>query len=190
MGLVAYDRFKKPVFRGDLMKTGCIGWSFQFDAFNTRNLFRSPPGSRPSRSRQGFFLVAVFLALLFPALCLGEETVVRDRTGRILERRVQQGNTVKVYDATGKLLRTEKFQGDKTTVRDRAGKLLETDTQRGNRASIRDRTGKLVGTQQQQGNTVVVRDHQGRIVEQRVRHGNRVQVRDATGRLLRVETDR
>ncbi len=93
-------------------------------------------------------LIATILTSLLLLPCVGQDMVVRDRTGKILERRVQQGDITRIYDSQGHLLRTEKTHGDRTEIRDRTGKLLETEKQTGNKAAARDYTGKLLQTEQ------------------------------------------
>jgi len=60
------------------------------------------------------YLAAVILTLFLPVLTVGETVVVRDRAGRVVERQVKSGTTVRVYDGAGKLLRVEKSRSGQT----------------------------------------------------------------------------
>jgi hypothetical protein len=70
------------------------------------------PGLQRSTAVNGMRCLALVAAftIFVPVLGFGQETIVRDRTGKILERRVQQGDTVKVYDPNSKLREPRKFR--------------------------------------------------------------------------------
>jgi hypothetical protein len=77
------------------------------------------------------FIAVAFLLLVacLPAQGLAVETVVvRDRSGKAIEKRITRGNRTEIRSPSGRLLRVEIRKGKKIEVRDPSGRLLETET--------------------------------------------------------------
>ncbi len=62
--------------------------------------------------------------LLWPTIVFSGSTEVRDRNGRLIERRTYQDGTGVVRDANGTLKETWTRQGSSIVVRDRHGRIV------------------------------------------------------------------
>ncbi|GEM_PF-1925807 len=73
-------------------------------------------------------LVTTTLLLILPAWPMSAETVVvRDRSGKIIKKRITRGDRTEVRSATGKLIRIEIIRGDRKDIRTPTGKPLRTE---------------------------------------------------------------
>ncbi len=73
--------------------------------------------------------LALFLLSMLssPALSSAtERVVVRDRSGRVIERKIIRGKRTEIRSPNGKLLRVEIRKKDRIEVRSPSGRLLET----------------------------------------------------------------
>lgn len=62
-------------------------------------------------------LIATALLLIVPAWSYAETVVVRDRSGKVIERKITRGNRTEVRSPTGKLIRVETVKRDKKVIR-------------------------------------------------------------------------
>jgi hypothetical protein len=73
-------------------------------------------------------LLTTLMLLLIPAGSLADGTVVvRDPSGKIIEKRTTRGDRTEVRSPTGKLIRVEIRKNDRVEIRDPSGKLLRTE---------------------------------------------------------------
>lgn len=49
-------------------------------------------------------VIAVSITLISPSVGHGQTWIVRDRAGKVTEKKVQSGDRVKVYDPSGRLI--------------------------------------------------------------------------------------
>lgn len=68
--------------------------------------------------------IFIIVMLLWPGMVIGVSTTVRDRNGRLLERRTYEDGNGVVRDASGKLKETWTRQGDSIVVRYRYGRII------------------------------------------------------------------
>jgi len=68
----------------------------------------------------------LLLALLPAQSSAADVVVVRDRSGKVVERHVIKGNRKEIRSPNGKLLRVEIRRGDRIEVRAPNGRLIQT----------------------------------------------------------------
>lgn len=70
-------------------------------------------------------LVGTIVLLLLPTWSMGADTVViRDPSGKLIEKKITRGNRTEVRSPTGKLIRVEIRNKDRVEIRTPTGKLL------------------------------------------------------------------
>ena len=72
-------------------------------------------------------LVALTLANLLGSVLAGHKVVVRDPSGKVIERRYTTGNKTIVRDAKGRKIRVEIVRGKKREIRDPSGRLIRVE---------------------------------------------------------------
>jgi hypothetical protein len=73
-------------------------------------------------------LIATVSLLILPVWSLSDGTVeVRDRSGKLIEKRITRGNRTEIRSPTGKLLRVEIRKKDRVQIRTPTGKLLRVE---------------------------------------------------------------
>ncbi len=74
-------------------------------------------------------LTATLLLLILPGWALSDQTVeVRDRNGKLIEKRITRGNRTQVRSPAGKLIRVEIKKKDRVEIRTPTGRPLRTET--------------------------------------------------------------
>lgn len=70
-------------------------------------------------------ILSVMLLLSFPTWSLTDGTVVvRDRSGRVVEKRITRGNRTEIRSPTGKLIRVQIRKRDRIEIRTPSGRLI------------------------------------------------------------------
>lgn len=92
---------------------------------------RNPASQTGSVANTALILTLALSLLLLVALSpapttAAEPIVVRDRSGKVVERRYQKGNRKEIRSPARKLIRIEIKRGDRIEVRSPSGRLLQT----------------------------------------------------------------